>query len=244
MGTLYKGYLVRLEIGTMSIANILDFLHSLDTELFEYIEQLGVIIYLILFLIVFGKTGFVILTFLPGDSLVFASGTIAAMDRLNLFILLILFFSATSLADSNNYFIGRILSKSSLNQKLFLKIIPPTSIEKAKEFLLEYDRVAITFSRFIPLMRTMTPFICGFTGLPYKNFVRYNIIGAFIWTSIWLGTGYALGNISWIENNLLFTLSCITMIMFIPSIYGFFIQFRKKHINNEEALKEEANRID
>ena len=227
----------------MSISNILDFLHSLDTELFEYIDQLGIFIYLILFLIVFGKTGFVILTFLPGDSLVFASGTIAAMDRLSLFVLFILFFTATSFADSNNYLIGRTLSKTSLNQKLFLKIIPPTSMEKAKEFLLEYDSIAITFSRFIPLMRTMTPFICGFTGMPYKNFVRYNIIGAFIWTTIWLVTGYALGNVPWIEDNLLFTLSCITMIMFIPSIYGFFIQFRKKQIN-DDTLKEEANRID
>ncbi|SOC05176.1 membrane-associated protein [Ureibacillus xyleni] len=225
----------------MSIPNILDFLHRLDSELYGYIDQLGLFIYLILFLIVFGKTGFVILTFLPGDSLVFASGTIAAMDRLSVFILFILFFSATSFADSNNYLIGKTLSKFSSNRKLFLKIIPQTSIEKAKEFLLEYDRVAITFSRFIPLMRTMTPFICGFTGLPYKNFVRYNVIGALIWTTIWLGTGFALGNVPWIENNLLFTLSCITMIMFIPSIYGFLTQFRKKHLS-EETLKEEANR--
>ncbi|TSI08611.1 VTT domain-containing protein [Lysinibacillus sp. BW-2-10] len=225
----------------MGLSDIFEFLRMLDTELYYYIDKLGLYIYFILFLIVFGKTGFVILTFLPGDSLVFASGTIAAIDQLNFFILFLLFFIATSLADSNNFFIGRMFSKVSSDKAMFLKIIPQTSIDKASEFLSDYDRVAITFSRFIPLMRTMTPFICGFTSYPYKSFVRFNVIGAFFWTSIWLGTGFALGNVAWIEENLLFTLSLITMMMFIPSIYGFLNQFRKKHLHEEE-LKQEANR--
>jgi len=213
----------------MSISEIFELLRMLDSELYYYIDQFGIYIYLLLFLIVFGKTGFVILTFLPGDSLVFASGTIAAVGELNLFILFILFFVATSLADSNNYLIGRTFKKIPTEHSFLPKIIPQASINKASEFLDEYDRIAITFSRFIPIMRTLTPFIAGVTGHPYKNFVRYNVVGAVLWTFIWLGAGFGLGNIHWVEENLLFTLTLITVLMFIPSIYGFISHFYKRN---------------
>ncbi|RHW38422.1 hypothetical protein D1B33_05950 [Lysinibacillus yapensis] len=212
----------------MGISEIFEFFHKLDSELYLYINDFGIYIYLLLFLIVFGKTGFVILTFLPGDSLVFASGAIAAVGELNVFILFILFFVATSSADSNNFLIGRTFAKISSHNNHLTKIIPASTIDKAKEFLLNYDKVAITFSRFIPLMRTMTPFIAGFTGYSYSNFVRFNVLGALLWTLVWLGTGFALGNIPWVEENLLFTLALITIMMFIPAAYGFVSRFHKK----------------
>ncbi|HWK22369.1 MAG TPA: VTT domain-containing protein [Ureibacillus sp.] len=213
----------------MSMSEFFMFLRMLDSELYYYIGEYGIYIYLLLFLIVFGKTGFVILSFLPGDSLLFASGAIAAVGELNFITLLILLFLATTLADSNNYLIGRAF-KSIPEEKNFLtKIIPQTSIDKASDFLIEYDKVAITFSRFIPLMRTLIPFIAGFTGYSYNNFVRYNLMGALVWTFVWLGTGFGLGNIPWVEENLLFTLVLITVIMFIPSIYGFIAHFYKKN---------------
>ncbi len=93
----------------MSIAEIVEFLRMIDTELYYYIKKFGVYIYILLFAVVFTKTAFVILTFLPGDSLVFASGTIAALDKLDVFTLFILYFVATTLADSNNYLIGKLL---------------------------------------------------------------------------------------------------------------------------------------
>ncbi|RTQ93466.1 VTT domain-containing protein [Lysinibacillus telephonicus] len=211
----------------MDISELFELLRMLDSELYTYINKYGMYIYLLLFLIVFGKTGFVVFTFLPGDSLVFASGTIAALDKLNVFFLFILFFIATTLADSNNYLIGRLVNKFS--SKNIMKLIPQSAIEKASDFLIEYDKIALTFSRFIPLMRTLTPFVAGFTNHPYRNFVSYNSIGALIWTTVWLGTGFALGNLPWVENNLLFTLSLITVIMFIPTIYGFFTHLKKKN---------------
>ncbi|MFP3917176.1 VTT domain-containing protein [Lysinibacillus telephonicus] len=211
----------------MDISELFELLRMLDSELYTYIKKYGMYIYLLLFLIVFGKTGFVVFTFLPGDSLVFASGTIAALDKLNVFFLFILFFIATTLADSNNYLIGRLVNKFS--SKNIMKLIPQSAIEKASDFLIEYDKIALTFSRFIPLMRTLTPFVAGFTNHPYRNFVSYNSIGALIWTTVWLGTGFALGNLPWVENNLLFTLSLITVIMFIPTIYGFFTHLKKKN---------------
>lgn len=221
----------------MDMSEIIELLRKLDSDLYYYIDQFGIYIYLMLFLIVFGKTGFVILSFLPGDSLLFASGAIAAVGELNILVLFILLFVATSLADSNNFMIGHAFKKIPGEKNYLAKIIPQSSIDKASNFLNEYEKVAITFSRFIPLMRTLIPFITGFTGHSYKNFVRYNVLGAFIWTFVWLGTGFGLGNIPWVEENLLFTLAFITIIMFIPSIYGFVTHFYKKNsvvTNNSE----------
>lgn len=215
------------------ISNFFELLHMLDSELYQVIELYGLYIYVILFFIVFGKTGFVILTFLPGDSLAFASGTLAAVNQLNFTLLFALFFVSTILGDSNNFLIGRTLNKISAEKSYVLKFIPEQILQQARSFLDQYDKTAITFSRFIPLMRTMTPFIAGLTGYPYKYFIRFNIMGAFIWTGIWLSSGFALGNLPWVENNLLFTLSLITIIMFIPSIYGFTTQFFKKKEKRE-----------
>src|SRR4051794_27497864 len=131
----------------MSVAEIIEFLRMIDTELYYYIKKFGVYIYILLFAIVFSKTAFIILTFLPGDSLVFASGTIAALDKLDVFTLFILYFVATTLADSNNYLIGKLLGNVPQEKNILLRFIPDTAVENAKQFIQDYDRVAITFSR-------------------------------------------------------------------------------------------------
>ena len=208
----------------MSIAEIIEFLRMIDTELYYYISKFGIYIYFLLFAVVFSKTAFVILTFLPGDSLVFASGTIAALDKLNIFTLFILYFVATALADSNNYLIGKWLGNVPQEKNILFRFIPDTTVASAKQFIQDYDRVALTFSRFVPLMRTMTPFISGYTKYPYFKFVRFNIVGAFLWTVIWLFSGYALGNISWVEDNLMFTLLLISAIVLVPTVYAYFRQ--------------------
>jgi len=152
-----------MELAKLDMSEIIEVLRQLDSELYYYIDQFGIYIYLLLFLIVFGKTGLVIFSFLPGDSLLFASGAIAAVGELNIGILFILFFVATSLADSNNFLIGHAFKKIPAKKNYLIKIIPQSSIDKASDFLYEYEKVAITFSRFIPLMRTLIPFISGFT---------------------------------------------------------------------------------
>lgn len=208
----------------MSLSDLIDFLRMLDTELYYYIQQFGKMIYVILFAIVFSKTAFIILTFLPGDSLVFASGALAAIDKLDIFTLFIIYFIAAILGDSNNYFIGKTLNKFPQGQTFLLKFMPESMVQQARSFIKDYDRVAITFSRFVPLMRTMTPFISGYTGYSYFKFIRYNIIGALLWTMVWLGTGFALGNIKWVADNLLLTLGLITIIVFIPTIFAYLTQ--------------------
>jgi len=212
----------------MSIAEIVEFLRMIDTELYYYISKFGAYIYILLFAVVFSKTAFVILTFLPGDSLVFASGTIAALDKLNIFTLFIIYFVATTFADSNNYLIGKWLGNVAQEKNIVFRFIPDTAVASAKQFIQDYDRVALTFSRFVPLMRTMTPFISGYTKYPYFKFVRFNVVGALLWTAVWLFSGYALGNIPWVENNLMFTLLLISVIVLVPTVYAYFRQMLSK----------------
>ncbi|MCH7321485.1 VTT domain-containing protein [Solibacillus sp. MA9] len=209
------------------LPDIIQFLREIDQVIFHYIKELGIYIYLLLFAVVFTKTAFVILTFLPGDSTVFTSGTLAALGKLDLMVLFILFIVATTLADCNNYFIGRSIRKIPAQRNLFMKIVSEENVQKAQHFLENYDRVAITFSRFVPLMRTMTPFISGYTNFSYSTFLRYNFVGAIIWTTVWLAGGFVLGNVPWVEDNLVLTLSIISVIVFGITGFAYIKQFRK-----------------
>lgn len=210
------------------LLEMLDFLRMIDQELYSYIKKYGLYIYIVLFAIVFTKTAFVVLTFLPGDSLVFASGTLAAIDKLDFFTLFLLYFIATCLADSNNFLIGRTIHKFSTNKRFSFRFIPQQAVDKARQFLDNYDRVAITFARFVPLMRTMTPFVAGYTGFSYAKFVRYNLVGGLLWVIVWLGSGYLLGNIQWVEENVMLTLLLISLLVIIPTIFAYIKQFIKR----------------
>lgn len=210
------------------LLEFIQFLREIDKVIFYYIKELGVYIYLLLFAVIFTKTAFVLLTFLPGDSTVFTSGTLAAIDKLDLIVLFIVFILATTLADSNNYYIGKTIQKIPLKYRPLERFIPDQTIEKAHQFLINYDRVAITFSRFVPLMRTMTPFISGYMNYSYWKFVRYNFAGAVIWTAVWLFGGYLLGNVPWVEDNLVLTLAIISVFVFGFTGYAYVKQFKKK----------------
>ena len=209
------------------LLDIIQFLRGIDQVIFYYIDELGLYVYLLLFAVVFTKTAFVILTFLPGDSTVFTSGTLAALGKIDLIVLLVLFVVATTLADSNNYLIGRSVRKIPPKRNLFMRVISEERAAKAQHFLQQYDRVAITFSRFIPLMRTLTPFIAGYSNFSYSKFLYFNFIGAVLWTTVWLGTGFILGNIPWVEENLVLTLSVITAIVMIFSGIAYIRQIKK-----------------
>jgi membrane-associated protein len=206
----------------------MEFLKNIDTSLHYYIDEYGAAIYIMLFLIVYFKTAFVILTFLPGDSMVFASGTLAATGDLDMKSLFMLFAAATVLGDSQNFFIGKQLAKLKSENHFLSGLTSDKSIGKAKNFLSAYGRVAITASRFVPLMRTSVPFVSGYTGYEYKTFLSYNLMGGLIWTVVWLTSGFLLGNIAWVENNLFLTLLMVSSTAFIPAIIGFIKQYKKK----------------
>lgn len=213
------------------LLDIIQFLREIDQVIFHYLEELGLYIYLLLFAVVFSKTAFVILTFLPGDSTVFTSGTLAAIGKIDILILFVIFIMATTLADSNNYLIGKLVRKTPPKRNLIMRFISKEKTQKAFDFLENYDRVAITFSRFVPLMRTMTPFISGYSNFSYRTFLRYNFLGAILWTTVWLGAGFILGDIPWVEQNLVLTLAIITLAVLLFTGYAYLRQMKKKKRN-------------
>ena len=206
-----------------------DFFKTIDTELFHYIEEYGLVMYIVLFLIVYAKTAFIVLTFLPGDSTVFASGTIAATDHLNVWVLFLLFLLATIVGDAQNYTIGMLLKRAKSGRFSLLNAIPEKTINKATDFLERYGKIAITFSRFVPLMRTTVPFVSGLTSFSFRHFLLHNCLGALIWTIVWLFTGFALGNIPAVANHLALSLILISFIGFIPALIAFLLEYIKKY---------------
>lgn len=205
----------------MDIYEALEIARTIDTNLKYYVAKFDVWIYVILFFVVYAKTAFVITTFLPGDSTVFASATLAAIGYLNIWVLILGFFLATIIGDQQNRLIGQLLSNVTVKHPIMKKFISPKVVVKAKQFLEKYGQIAITFSRFIPLMRTMTPFTSGYTKYPLHSFSFFNFIGAVCWTLLWSGTGFLLGNVKWVANNLVFTLMLISAAAIVPSMLGF-----------------------
>ena len=210
-------------------------IRSVDTDLNQFIGLYGKQIYILLFIVIFAKTAYIIFTFLPGDATLFASGTIAAIGQLDVNLLLLLFIIATIFGDSHNFLLGTWFKKlTGTKRKCSLsRFISDKSIQKASVFLSKYGKLTIMFSRFIPLLSATVPFVCGFTGYPFKDFVRYNLTGAIIWSCTWVFAGYGLGNINWVSNHLVISLLGITIFGFLPPI----IALITKIIKNKTATK-------
>ncbi|MGG3806172.1 DedA family protein [Metabacillus fastidiosus] len=204
----------------IEMTDLYNFISNFDDNLIYFIDSYGELIYILLFLLVYLKTAFVILTFIPGDSLVFASGALAALDMLNLWILLCLFIAATISGDCQNFSLGTMVKKLHHSKKTKLRLISDSKIETAQNFLQKYGQLSIILARFVPLMRTTVPFVGGFTSYPFSVFFKYNSLGGIAWTAFWLSAGLLLGNLTWVENNLVLSLFLFSIVPFIiPAIY-------------------------
>ncbi|MGE7919966.1 DedA family protein [Viridibacillus sp. NPDC093762] len=203
------------------IQNLFSFIMHIDQHLVEIIQQFGVWSYGIIFSIVFVETGIVIFPFLPGDSLLFASGAFAALGAFNLPILLLVFFIAAVFGDSVNYEIGRKVG-TAISPKSFLgRIINQERMQKAQDFFNKHGGKTIIFARFMPFIRTFIPFVAGASRMHYRQFIMYNIIGAFLWVSICTLTGYFFGNIPIIKDNFSKVILIIIFVSVLPAIIGF-----------------------
>lgn len=195
----------------MEIINFLiDFILHLDNHLFQLILEYGIWIYAILFLIIFVETGLVILPLLPGDSLLFAAGTFCAgvqndsgeLAELNLSIVLILLVIAAILGDAVNYFIGKKIGLKLLSWKIKSKqMVNPKYIDKTTEFYELHGPITIIIARFVPIVRTFAPFVAGIGKMTYGKFIRYNMIGGFLWVFSLVFLGYFFGNLDFVKNN-------------------------------------------
>ncbi|MFZ5855627.1 MAG: DedA family protein, partial [Chloroflexota bacterium] len=179
----------------------------------DIIAQYGTWTYAILFFVIFMETGFVVTPFLPGDSLLFAAGTFAALDSgLNVWVLLILLMAAAILGDTANYWIGHYLGDRAYN----IKWIKREYLDKTHAFFEKHGGKTIFLARFVPIVRTFAPFVAGIGRMSYGFFFRWNIIGGITWVVIFTLAGYFFGNIPFVKHNFEFVIVAIILISVVP----------------------------
>ncbi|MBI2451888.1 DedA family protein [Candidatus Pacearchaeota archaeon] len=193
--------------------NLIDFVLHVDKYVGMMIENFGIFTYLILFAIIFLETGLVITPFLPGDSLIFVIGTFAAQDYLNVFFLYALFLAAAILGDTLNYWIGNYFGVNVFEKSRFFK---KEYLERTKKFYRRHGKKTIILARFIPIVRTFAPFVAGIGKMHYGTFLSYNVIGGFIWVTLFLLGGYFFGNIPFVQENLTLIVYLIVLTSILP----------------------------
>ncbi len=199
------------------IATIIDFILHIDQHLVSLAAQYGVWIYAILFLIVFCETGLVVTPFLPGDSLLFAAGGIAAIGSMNIHLMVALLIAAAIIGDAVNFMIGKYFG-----EKLFAnpdsKIFKRSYLDKTHAFYEKYGGKTIIIARFVPIVRTFAPFVAGMAKMDYGKFIRYNVIGAVLWVVLFSYIGYFFANTEFVKKNLGLVLIAIIVISVLPAV--------------------------
>lgn len=220
------------------IQTVLDFFLNLDKHLFTMIIDYGVWIYLILFLIIFVETGLVVMPFLPGDSLLFAAGTFCAgvigasgeTASLNLWLVLGLLTVAAILGDTLNYYLGKNVGLRILGWKMGEKqLVNPKYIAQTQAFYEKNGPKTIIIARFVPIVRTFAPFVAGIGSMNYATFIRYNVIGAFVWVFGLTLIGYFFGNLPIVQENFETVIFGIIGISLLPMVWEYInAKFLKK----------------
>jgi membrane-associated protein len=201
------------------LRSLIDIVLHVDRYLVELIQQFGFLTYLILFLIIFCETGLVVTPFLPGDSLLFAAGAIAAFDpsgTLNVYLLWVLLMVAAVLGDTVNYWIGAWVGPRAFSGKV--RFLKQEHLEKTQRFYEKYGGKTIILARFVPIVRTFAPFVAGVGTMHYGKFLSYNIIGGVVWVTIFVWAGYLFGNIPLIKNNFEIVAVVIVALSVVPII--------------------------
>lgn len=201
------------------IQSIIDFILHIDAHLAFLVAQYGTWIYAILFIIVFCETGLVVTPFLPGDSLLFAAGALAALttNELSVALLILLMVCAAVLGDAVNYDVGRLLGKR-LFSNAQSRIFKQKYLQQTQAFYRRYGGKTIILARFLPIIRTYAPFVAGISNMPYRHFAFFNLIGALLWVLIFTLLGYVVGNITFIKNHLTLLAFVIIVISLLPML--------------------------
>jgi membrane-associated protein len=199
------------------ITQLIDFILHIDKHLGEIIQQYRMWSYLILFVIIFAETGFVFTPFLPGDSLIFAAGTFAAIGAFNITILIVVLSVAAIAGDTVNYWIGHYIGPKIFNKEkvLFLK---KEHLIKTHNFYERHGGKTIIIARFIPIIRTFAPFVAGIGSMTYFRFIIYNIAGGIGWVLLFVFAGYYFGNLPFVKNNFSLVIFAIIIISVLPGI--------------------------
>lgn len=212
------------------MTEILDFILHIDKHLVALTAQYGLWVYAILFLIIFCETGLVVTPFLPGDSLLFASGAVVASSQgsLNIHIIVLILLTAAIVGDAVNFMIGKYFGEklfSNPNSKIFKQ----EYLSKTHAFYEKYGGKTIILARFVPIVRTFAPFVAGMGNMHYGRFLRYNIIGALAWVLSLTYLGYIFGNLPFVKDNFGKVVIGIIIVSMLPMIVEF-VRTKRSHM--------------
>jgi len=199
------------------LSTIIDFILHIDTHLQALASEYGIWLYGILFLIIFCETGLVVTPFLPGDSLLFAAGSLASMPGSELFLI---FFVAAVLGDTLNYTIGHKLGPKVFGYEK-TRFFNPDYLDKTNAFFKKYGGKTIIIARFIPIIRTFAPFVAGIGAMSYKKFILFNIIGALLWVGLFNYSGYFFGQLPFVQKNFKLLILFIIIISVLPPVFEY-----------------------
>jgi len=199
------------------LAAFIDLILHLDRHLQVLIQNYGVWIYAILFLIIFCETGLVVMPFLPGDSLLFVAGALAATGGMHVHTVFMVLVAASFLGDNTNYWIGRFFGPRMFSRKES-RLLNPKHLERTQGFYDRHGGKTIIIARFVPIVRTFAPFVAGIGRMVYPRFMMFAIGGAVLWIGSLVYAGYFFGNIPWVKNNLSLVIIGIVVLSILPGI--------------------------
>ena len=201
------------------LSNALDFFLHLDRHLAEIIANYGTWTYAILAAIMFAETGLVVTPLLPGDSLLFAAGTFASLGSLDPVVLNVLLFAAVTAGDNTNYWIGRYIGPRAFQSKS--RFFRKEYLERTQRFFERHGGKTIVLARFVPIVRTFTPFVAGIGAMRYRRFLAYSLSGGFVWVTSFVWLGYFFGNLPIVRENFGIAVIVIIFLSLLPAVIGF-----------------------
>jgi membrane-associated protein len=201
------------------IRTAIDFFLHLDKHLAEIIANYGVWTNLILFLIVFAETGLVVTPFLPGDSLLFAAGTFAALGSLDPVLLILLLSAAAILGDTVNYWVGAYIGPRAFSGEV--RWLRREYLDRTHAFYEKHGGKTIILARFIPIIRTFAPFVAGVGTMTYSRFLLYNVVGGVVWVTLFVLAGYYFGNLPAVRQNFSYVILAIIVLSVMPIVVEF-----------------------
>ena len=210
------------------LKELVDFVLHIDVHLKEIIAEYGIWTYAILFCIIFAETGFVVTPFLPGDSLLFATGAFSAGDGpLNIHLSAFLLWTAAVIGDTVNYWIGHRIGPAVFKREdsVFLR---KKHLDRAHEFFERYGGRAIILARFVPVIRTFVPFVAGVGSMTYRKFIFYNLIGGFLWVYLFTYAGYFFGELPFVQKNFKIVIVAIILLSIMPIVWEFTREWLKR----------------
>jgi membrane-associated protein len=214
------------------IRMLIDFILHIDKHLFEIVKEYDNWTYLILFLIVFCETGLVVTPFLPGDSLLFAAGALAAAGSLSIPVLFVVILAATFLGDNSNYFIGRFLGHK-IYEKDY-KLIKRKYIDRTHQFYEKHGGKTVIIARFIPIIRTFAPFVAGAGTMRYPRFISFSAFGTTLWVSVFCFAGYFFANNDFVKQHFSIVVLALIIIPGLPALYAFTSEIVKSLLKKKD----------